>query len=159
MVADLSARPEQIRAQTAMVAAARAASEQTRWRYDQMHVVAAEAGVVTETLFREGEWVPQGSPVIRMLPPANVKVRFFVPQQELSLVPVGQRLTLSCDGCASTVEAVVTYAATEPEYTPPVIYSNENRSKLVFMIEARPAEPQGPIPALRPGQPVEVRVR
>ena len=158
-VAELAARPEQIRAQTATVEAARAASEQSRWRYDQTHIAAAEAGVVIDTLYREGEWVPQGAPVIRMLPPANVKVRFFVPQHELSLVPVGQRLVVRCDGCPSTVEATVSFVATEPEYTPPVIYSNENRSKLVFMIEARPAEPQGPIPALRPGQPVEVRVR
>jgi HlyD family secretion protein len=89
-----------------------------------------------------------------MLPPENVKVRFFVPQAELSLLPLGQDVTIDCDGCASTVAAAVSYVATEPEYTPPIIYSNENRSKLVFMIEARPVDPQGS--QLRPGQPVEV---
>jgi HlyD family secretion protein len=84
-------------------------------------------------------------------------VRFFVPQSELSLLPIGQGVTIRCDGCAATVAATVSYVATEPEYTPPIIYSNENRSKLVFMIEARPVEVQRD--ALRPGQPVEVALQ
>ena len=153
-VAELSARPQQIRAQTSQVEAARAAVDQARWRLDQLQPSAPAAGVIVDTLYREGEWIPAGSPVVRMLPPANVKVRFFVPQAELSRLPIGQSVTIRCDGCASTVTAAVSYAATEPEYTPPIIYSNENRSKLVFMLEARPVEPQGV--ALRPGQPVEV---
>lgn len=153
-VAELSARPGQIRAQASQVAAARAAADQARWRFDQKHVASAEAGVVVDTLFREGEWVPAGSPVIRMLPPANVKVRFFVPQSSLGLFSIGREVTVRCDGCATTVAAAVSYVATEPEYTPPVIYSNENRAKLVFMIEAHPLV-EGDS-ALRPGQPVEV---
>jgi HlyD family secretion protein len=128
--------------------------DQARWRLDQLRPVAPAAGVVVDTLYREGEWVPAGSPIVRMLPPENVKVRFFVPQAEMSRLAVGQGVTIRCDGCAATVAAAVSYVATEPEYTPPVIYSNENRSKLVFMMEARPVESQRD--ALRPGQPVEV---
>ena len=153
-VAELSARPEQIRGQTSQVEAARAAADQARWRLDQLRPAAPAAGVIVDTLYREGEWIPAGSPIVRMLPPANVKVRFFVPQAELSRLPVGQSVTIRCDGCAATVAAAVSYVATEPEYTPPVIYSNENRAKLVFMLEAQPVESQRE--ALRPGQPVEV---
>ena len=153
-VAELSARPEQIRAQTSQVAASRAMVDQTRWRLDQKQVVAAQAGAVVDTLFREGEWVPAGSPVVRMLPPANVKVRFFVPQPALSRFPIGGTLKIRCDGCAREVEATVSYVSTEPEFTPPIIYSNETRAKLVFMIEARPAVEDAP--TLRPGQPVAV---
>jgi len=156
-VAELSARPEQIRAQRSQVAAMRAGADQTRWRLDQKHVVAAQAGVVVDTLFREGEWVPAGAPVVRMLPPANVKVRFFVPQPALELVPVGRPLTIRCDGCAEAVAATVSYASPEPEFTPPIIYSNDTRAKLVFMIEARPAAEGAAL--LRPGQPVEVALR
>jgi HlyD family secretion protein len=157
-VAELSGRPAQIQAQESQVAAARAATEQTRWRLEQTQMAAPQAGVVVDTLFREGEWVPAGSPVVRMLPPGNVKVRFFVPQPELNLVPVGQRVTIRCDGCtAAEVAATVTYVATEPEFTPPIIYSNETRSKLVYMVEARPSPQDGP--SLRPGQPVEVVVQ
>jgi HlyD family secretion protein len=104
-VAELSGRPEQIRAQESQVAAARAAAEQTRWRLEQTQMTAPQAGVVVDTLFREGEWVPAGSPIVRMLPPGNLKVRFFVPQPELNLVPIGQRVTIRCDGCTAAVEA------------------------------------------------------
>jgi HlyD family secretion protein len=153
-VAELPGRPEQIRAQTSQVAAAEAAAEQARWRLDQKHVAAAQGGVVVDTLFREGEWVPAGSPVVRMLPPQNIKIRFFVPQPVLTHFPVGQKVNIRIDGQVAPVAAKVTYVATEPEFTPPIIYSNENRAKLVFMIEAHPALEHAS--SLRPGQPVEV---
>ena len=153
-VAELSARPEQIRAQTAQVAASNAAADQARWRMDQKHVVAAQAGLVIDTLYREGEWVPPGAPVVKMLPPGNVKVRLFVPQSALSQLPIGHAVSIRCDGCSATLMGEVSYVATEPEFTPPIIYSNENRSKLVFMIEVHPAAEAGV--ALHPGQPVEV---
>jgi HlyD family secretion protein len=157
-VAEMSARPEQIQGQKAQVAGAGAVADETRWRFDQKHVVAAEAGVVEDTLYREGEWVPAGSPVVRMLPPANVKVRFFVPQPSLAAFPVGRKVSIRCDGCAAAVPATVSYVSTEPEFTPPIIYSNDTRAKLVFMIEARPDVEGGPgqPPSLHPGQPVEV---
>jgi HlyD family secretion protein len=91
---------------------------------------------------------------VRMLPPGNVKVRFFVPQPSLSLVPVGRALTIRCDGCAQAIKVTVSYVSPEPEFTPPVIYSNDTRAKLVFMVEARPAQEGAAL--LRPGQPVEV---
>ena len=153
-VAELSARPDQIRVQTSQVEEARAAAEQTRWRLDQKHVLAAQGGLVVDTLFREGEWVPSGAPVVRMLPPANVKVRLFVPEGALSAFAVGRPISIRCDGCAAPIAATVSYVSTQPEFTPPIIYSNENRAKLVFMIEARPAAEGAR--ALRPGQPVEV---
>jgi HlyD family secretion protein len=46
----------------------------------------------------------------------------------------------------------VSFIARAAEYTPPVIYSLEERNKLVFMVEARTQAPQG----LRVGQPVSV---
>ena len=153
-VARLAARPDQIQAQTSEVAAAQAALDQAQWKLDQKRVAAAKAGLVFDTLFREGEWVPAGSPVVRMLPPENVKVRFFVPETVAGRFAVGQKLSLRCDGCAAPIDAAVSYVSAEPEYTPPVIYSNETRSKLVFMIEARPVA-LGTSP-LRPGQPVQV---
>ena len=156
-VSRLAARPDQIRAQTAEVAANRAALERATWRHDQKLVVATRAGLVFDTLFREGEWVPAGSPVIRMLPQANVKVRFFVTEPETSRFQLGQELSVRCDGCSAVVPATLTYISTEPEYTPPIIYSNENRGKLVFMMEARPAAEGATV--LRPGQPVEVSPR
>jgi HlyD family secretion protein len=153
----LPAREDHIRAQEAQVAAARAASSQSSWRLDQKHVSATQAGLVADTLYREGEWVPAGSPVVRMLPPQNVKVRFFVPQAVAGGLKPGRTVVLRCDGCEADVPAVVSYVSNEPEYTPPVIYSNETRAKLVFMAEARPAV--GNAERLRPGQPVAVTLQ
>ena len=156
-VSRLPAREDQIRAQDAQVAAARAASNQSSWRLDQKHISAAQGGLVVDTLYREGEWVAPGSPVVRMLPPQNVKVRFFVPQAVAGGLKPGRNVALRCDGCGDDVPATVSYIASEPEYTPPVIYSNETRAKLVFMVEARPSiENAG---RLRPGQPVEVTLK
>jgi HlyD family secretion protein len=154
-VAHMAARPEQIRAQSSQVAAASAALDQSRRRLDEKHVVAAQGGVIVDTLFREGEWVPAGSPVVRMLPPANLKVRFFVPQTAVSQFPVGRPVAVHCPGCDKPIAGTVTYVSTEPEYTPPVIYSNDTREKLVFLIEARPEAAAAA--SLHPGQPVDVR--
>lgn len=150
----LPARQEQIRAQNAQVAAARAATDQSAWRLDQKHVAATQGGLVVDTLYREGEWVPAGSPVVRMLPPANVKVRFFVPETVVGGLKPGRAVALHCDGCEGDVPAQISYVSNEPEYTPPVIYSNETRAKLVFMVEAKPALENSP--KLHPGQPVAV---
>ena len=155
-VAALPARDDQVRAQQANVAAARAALEQAEWKFKQKTVAATGAGLVFDTLYRTGEWVPAGHPVVRILPPENVKVRFFVPEPVVGVLSVGQDVLLHCDGLLSEIPATVSYIATEAEFTPPVIYSNETRSKLIYMIEAHPSVADAP--KLHPGLPVEVRL-
>jgi HlyD family secretion protein len=153
-VAAEPARPNQIQAQSSQVAAANAALAQTRTRLDEKRIVATQGGLVVDTLFQEGEWVTPGVPVVRMLPPANVKLRFFVPEPALGFFKVGGAILIRCEGCASTASGTVTYVSAEPEFTPPVIYSNETRAKLVFMVEARPSAEAAA--SLRPGQPVTI---
>jgi HlyD family secretion protein len=156
-VAQLPSRTEQIQAQVAQVAAARAALEQATWKLDQKAVRATKAGRVYDTLYREGEWVGPGSPVVRMLPPSNIKVRFFVPQTILGSLAVGRAVSIQCDGCGAEIAATISYISNEAEFTPPVIHSNETRSKLVFMIEAR-SSPESAA-KLHPGQPVSVSLK
>ena len=156
-VSRLPAREDQIRAQNAQVAAARAASSQSAWRLDQKRVAATQSGLVVDTLYREGEWVQPGSPVVRMLPPNNVKVRFFVPEAVAGGLKPGRKVALRCDGCEAEVSATVSYISPEAEFTPPVIYSNETRAKLVFLAEARPSLDSAQ--RLRPGQPVSVSLQ
>ena len=156
-VAYLPARKEQIKAQSANVAAAQAALDQAAWKLSQKAITAVSSGLVFDIMYREGEWVQAGSPVVRLLPPENVKVRFFVPETLLGTLSIGREVTLRCDGRPADVPAKVTYISTESEYTPPIIYSNETKSKLVYMIEARPTESKAP--GLHPGQPVEVTMR
>ena len=147
-------RPDEIRAAEAEVAAARESLKQADWRLRQKSVAAPVGGTVTDTLFVRGEWVPAGAPVVAMLPPGNVKVRFFVPEPRLGALKVGQKVALACDACGPGLEATVAYIASQAEFTPPVIYSKDNRAKMVFLVEARPAAEQAA--RLHPGQPVDV---
>jgi HlyD family secretion protein len=156
-VARLPGREDQIRAQAALVRAAQAALAQAQWKLDQKSVRAPHAGLVFDTMYRTGEWVPAGSPVVRMLPPENVKVRFFVPETVVGALAPGRAVRIRCDGCSAEVPAVLSFVSDQAEYTPPVIYSNETRAKLVFLVEARPQATDAP--RLRPGQPVEVVLR
>ena len=155
-VARLPGRQQQLKAQSAQVLSAQAALAQANWRLGQKLVAAPEAGLVYDTMYREGEWVAAGSPVVRMLPPQNIKVRFFVPETLLGKLAVGGKVSLQCDGCAADIAATITYVSAEAEYTPPVIYSNETRSKLVYMIEAHPT-PDVAV-KLHPGQPLAARL-
>jgi len=156
-VARLPGREDQIRAQSAQVRAAQAALAQAQWKLDQKIVRAPQAGLVFDTMYRSGEWVPAGSPVVRMLPPENVKVRFFVPETVVGSLTPGRAVRIHCDGCGADVPAVLSFVSEQAEYTPPIIYSNETRAKLVFMVEARPAPVDAP--RLRPGQPVQVALK
>lgn len=156
-VARLPGREEQLKAQSEQVQAAQAVVAQAMWRLEQKSVSAPNAGLVYDTLYRQGEWVQAGSPVVSLLPPENVKVRFFVPESIVGELGIGHRVSLHCDGCAADIAATITYVSSQAEYTPPVIYSNDTRSKLVFMIEAHPA--QADASALHPGQPLTVQVQ
>ncbi|MEO8847875.1 MAG: HlyD family efflux transporter periplasmic adaptor subunit [Casimicrobiaceae bacterium] len=153
-VATLPSRDQQIRAQASQVTAAQAVVAQADWRQRQTRVDATRSGVVQDTLYQPGEYANAGAPVVKMLPPENVKVRFFVPEASVGTISIGGAATIHCDGCAAAIPAAVTWVSAEAEFTPPIIYSNETRSKLVFMVEARPAAADAP--RLRPGQPVSV---
>ncbi|WP_246174289.1 HlyD family secretion protein [Pandoraea terrigena] len=153
-VARLPGRDAQRQAQAAQVDVARASLTQADWQLAQKHPVASAPGRVYDTMYRVGEWVPAGSPVVRLLPPGNIKVRFFVPEADLGRLHAGQTVHIACDECGAGVAARITYVANQAEYTPPVIYSNDTRDKLVYMIEAHPAAADAV--KLNPGQPVQV---
>lgn len=157
VTARLPAREDQIAAANARIEEARAALARAQWRLSRREAVAPAAGEVTDTFFDPGEFVPQGRPVVSLLPPANIKVRFFVSQAEVGGLAPGDPVTVTCDGCAAPIPAAISFIAPEAEFTPPVIYSEEARQKLVFLVEARPGREDAM--RLKPGQPVEVRPR
>ena len=150
----LPSRVDQVRAAQAAADAAQAAVEQAQWNLDQMTQQAGVAGSVYDILHYRGEWVAAGSPVVVLLPPGNVKVRFFVPEAVAGALAVGEKIRVSWDGGGAPVEAAVSYIAPTVEYTPPVIYSQGFREKLVIMIEARFAPDVAR--RMHPGQPVDV---
>jgi HlyD family secretion protein len=155
--ARLGGREDVVRAAEAGVESQKAALDKAQWSFDQKQQFTPTNVLVQDTLYRVGEWVAQGNPVVELLPPANIKVRFFVPQAALPRIRPGQTVSVTFDGGAHAYPATVNYISTQAEFTPPVIYSRENRSKLVFMIEAKfsPADAAD----LRPGQPVDVALK
>jgi HlyD family secretion protein len=131
-------------------AQARLNSAQTRLA--RRKVFSPVAGPVQQIYYRAGELVPAGKPIVSILPPGNLKVRFFVNEATLPKLKIGDPVGISCDGCKAGVTAKITFIARTSEFTPPVIYSVDERSKLVFLIEARTTTPE----MLRVGQPVSV---
>ena len=134
------------------VAEARVNTSQTRLA--RRNGFAPVAGTIQQIYFREGEMVQAQRPVLSIMPPGNMKLRFFVPEAELPKLSIGDEVKVTCDNCAADLTAKIYFIATTAEYTPPVIYSLDERNKLVYLIQARPTKPD----TLRVGQPISVYV-
>lgn len=150
-VAELGARDDQAAAAAAEAQRARAGATEAGIRTAQLSPTAPVAGRIEEVFYRPGEWAVANSPVVSLLPDDRIKLRFYVPEADLPRYRPGVQVRFACDGCKGG-SARVTYVSARPEFTPPVIYSRGNRERLVFLVEAAPADPAG----LAPGQPVEV---
>jgi len=148
-------REGEIKAQQQLVESLRAGVAMAQWRIDQRHVAAPVAGIVADVLARPGETIPAGGPVVSLLPPENIFVRFFVPEARLAEVHIGDTVALLCDRCPADFTATISFISPQAEYTPPVIYSEASRAKLVYMVEARP--PRDHATLINPGQPMAVR--
>lgn len=148
--ATLGARADQVRAADARVIQTRAALSGAGARRTEVAPVAPQAARVEDIFFHPGEWAPANQPILSLLPDDRIKVRFFVPERELSAYRIGRTVRFGCDGCTKDLTARIEFVAPRPEFTPPVIYSREARDRLVYLVEARPAV------RLNPGQPVDV---
>jgi HlyD family secretion protein len=148
-------RPSEIEAQKSLVDSLEAALKQAQWRLDQRSIVSPDAGLVADVIAFSGETLAAGAPVVSLLPPQNIFVRFFIPETELARVHVRDKVAFSCDNCPGDLAGVVSFISPQAEYTPPFIYSEQTRTKFVFLAEARP--PPAEATLLNPGQPVTVK--
>ncbi len=151
--ARLPARDDEVRAAESRVAQANSALAEARWNLKQRFLIAETRGRVFDVIRRAGEIASPSQPVVSVLPEGATIVRFYAPEPALGALAVGSRVQVACDGCPSGLSATISYRATEPQFTPPVIYSIERRQKLVFLVEARP---EGDDSHLQPGQIVSV---
>jgi HlyD family secretion protein len=147
-----AARRSQIAAAQAQESQARGGEREVAIRVGQLAPPAPSAARVEDIFYRPGEWVAANQPVVSLLPDDRIKIRFFVPEQEVARYRPGTTVRFSCDSCASGLTAKISYVSPRPEFTPPVIFSRDSRDRLVFMVEALPARPAD----LRPGLPVDV---
>ena len=150
---DLGARSAEIDAAAALVDQGRANLARAQDRLAELAPVAPEDALIENTFFNVGEWVGAGSPVVSLLPDFRVKLRFFVPEEDMARAQPGEHVRFTCDRCPTDLTAKITYRSTRAEYAPPVIYSQTARTQLVFMIEARPVATRYSLP---PGLPVTV---
>jgi HlyD family secretion protein len=148
-------REGEIKAQQQLAESLRAAVAAAQWRIDQRHVMAPAAGIVADVLARPGETIPAGGAVVSLLPPENIFVRFFVPEPRLAEIHGGDKVALLCDRCPADLAATISFISPQAEFTPPVIYSEASRAKLVYMVEARPPRERAIL--INPGQPIAVR--
>jgi HlyD family secretion protein len=153
-VARMASREEDIAAARQSLAAAEARRGAAETKLARRKLVSPVGGTVQQVYYRPGEMVSAGRPVVSLLPPGNIKVRFFVPETALARVALGDAVTVTCDACGEPIAARVSFIARAAEFTPPVIYSLEERAKLVFMVEARTEH----VDKLRVGQPVNVKL-
>lgn len=147
-------RVQEIQAQRAATEMARASLASADWKLQQRTATAPTSGRVVDTYYRTGETVPSGAAVLSLLPDGALRVRFFVPEPALASVRIGAAVRVTCDGCNGPLDAQISYVSPSPEYTPPVVYAGDARSKLVYLVEARSPALQG----LHPGQPLDVQV-
>ena len=152
-VATLPGRSAEIAAQASRITEAEAQLAAARDKLSDLSPEAPADARTEDVFFKAGEWVSAGQPVVSLLKPSDVTIRFFLPEAALARAAPGTTVRFQCDGCSGLKTATITHVATQPEFTPPVIYSEGARAKLVYLVEARPeaADPQ-----LRPGLPVSV---
>jgi HlyD family secretion protein len=161
LVADLEtaksgARSDQLAALEANVLGMEAGLARAEWNLAQKSQSAERAGLVFDTLYREGEWVSAGRPVVVLLPPENIKLRVYLPEGRLGSLQIGDPVRVYIDGVDGSVPGTVSFISPQAEYSPPMVYSRENRHKFVYLVEARFAPDVAP--KLHPGQPVDVEV-
>jgi HlyD family secretion protein len=145
-------RRAQVVAARAQAQEAQGGKREVQIRVNQLAPVAPADARVEDVFYQRGEWVSANQPIVSLLPDNKVKVRFFVPAQQVSRYRMGRDVRFTCDGCARGLTATIRYVSPRPEFTPPIIYSRDSRDRLVFMVEAYPKRPAG----LQPGLPVDV---
>ena len=150
----MPARTDEIRAAEADARAAREVLAQSDWRLAQRAVAAPAAGLVHDTYYVVGDWVPRAARWRACCRRATSRCASTSPRPLLGRLKRGQTVNSRCDGCAAPVAATIAFIADRAEFTPPVLYSKENRAKLVYLVEAKPAPADAA--KLHPGQPVDV---
>lgn len=150
----LPARQDEINQQKSLIQSAKLQRDQARWDLQQRILRAPQDAMVYNLLYQSGERPLAGKPIVMLLPPQNIKLRFYVPEKRLGEIHIGDKVKINCDGCKKPLYGHIKYISAQAEYSPPVIYSTQRREKLLFMAEAVPVKADAFF--IKPGQPVEV---
>lgn len=148
----MGARKDIIVSQQNRMSATKAKLALLKWQLQKKTLHAPDSGVIYDTYYSVGEWVPAGKPVASLLSPKNVLVEFFVSLELLAKLKVGQVIEVTSPGQEGVQKATIQYISPEAEYVPPLVYSRDNYDKIVYRVKAKPKKPG----LFKPGQPVTV---
>ena len=151
-VAKLPARPAQLSAAEAALNVAKSQQKSAAIALADRRMTSPIDGRVDQRFSDPGEVAGAGAAILSLYDPGKLKVIFYVPEAKRSGVKLGEVLDVSCDGCKPGLTAKITRIGVEPQFTPPILYSRDERGRLVFRAEARLMQSDG----LSPGQPVSI---
>jgi HlyD family secretion protein len=154
---NLKVLQNQLQGANAQLAASKNTTAQKDWQLSHKENYAPESGIIFDSYFTKGEYIPAGQPVVSLISNKNIKAIFFVAEPELGKIHLNEAVTISSDGSPTITKGTISYISNRAEYTPPIIFSRENRQKLVFKIEVRLNNPD--LNAVHLGQPVSLELQ
>jgi HlyD family secretion protein len=141
-------RPEDIQAGQAREDQARAQLAAIDKKIDDSHVLAPVDGVVTERGLELGEMVNVGTNVLTVSKTDLVKLKIYIPQDQLGRVKLGQEADLMIDTFKDKhYRGRVTYISPNAEFTPKNVQTKDDRVKLVFEVQIEVPNPNGELKA------------
>lgn len=149
-------RKEKIEQARATLEQAKQALEMDRIRLNYGVLRSPLSGVVLSKHIEDGEFVVPGTPVVTLADLDDIWLRAYVSEEDLGRVKLGQPVEVSTDSYPGKVyPGRISFIASEAEFTPKSVQTEEQRVKLVYRIKIDIANPER---ELKPGMPADARI-
>lgn len=153
---DIDVLNNQLKAIDFQIQASHIATSDKRWQKSRTENVTEDNGLIFDTYYTPREFVQAGQPVLSLITKKHIKVIFYAPEAELSHITLNQKIKISSDGTSPLATGHISYISNIAQYTPPIIYSREERQDLVFRVEASIDTPD--LQHIHLGQPVSLEL-
>ncbi|HJU44628.1 MAG TPA: HlyD family efflux transporter periplasmic adaptor subunit [Vicinamibacterales bacterium] len=149
------ARPEEIDAARARVAAAAAQIASFEKGLTDATVQSPVGGIVTEKLAEIGEVIPPRAPALVVVDLDRAWADVFVPEPSVPQIKIGQAATVFTDAGGEGIAGTIGYISPKAEFTPRNVQTAEERSKLVYRVRINVDNKDG---VLKQGMPIEAEI-
>ncbi len=153
---DLDVSRSQLKAIDFQIESSQVDTADKNWKIARKENYANDNGIIFDTYFTKDEYVQTGQPVLSLITKHNIKVIFYVPEKALSNILLNSKIKISTDNNPTFATGTIRYISNIAQYTPPIIYSREERQELVFRIEAKIDTPN--LNQIHLGQPVTLEM-
>ncbi len=125
----------------AAVNAADAQESEAASANDDMTIRSPKAGRVEYKITEVGSVIAAGSKVVSLLDPSDVSMNIFLPNGQMSRLKVGGEARIVLDGLNAVFPAQISFIASDAQFTPKAVETENERAKLMFKIRLKvPAE-------------------